>query len=142
MHVTHVKTAPALRLRSWKALFDERRIRVVPRALSDGRPFLEPGIDVLGEAARALFGLLQPILDWFAAREPGATVRSLSFDLDRGRALATLRFDEPGRGHVQALRVDEATSPDLFDLARSAEPAVAAAATVVLARRPVQPTRA
>ncbi len=141
MHVTHVTEAPSLRLRSWKALFDERRIRVVPRAHLDGRPFVDPGIDVLGEEARALSGILAPILEWFAAREPGATVRSLSFELDRGRALATLRFEEPGRGNVHALRVDEATSPDLFDLARSSEKAIAAAATVVLARRPVQPTR-
>jgi hypothetical protein len=130
-----VAPAPSLRLRSWKALFDERRIRVVPRAHSEGEPFSEPGIDVLGEEARALFGLLAPIVAWFALREPGATVRSLSFDFDRGRALSTLRFDEPGRGTVHALRVDEATSPDLFDLARSAERDVAAAAAIVLARR-------
>ena len=136
-----VTNAPVLRLRSWKALFDERRIRVVPRAHLEGSPFVDPGVDVLGDEARALFGLLAPIVEWFAAREPGATVRSLSFDFDRGRALATLRFDEPGRGVVHALRVDEATSPDLFDLARSAEPDVGTAAAVVLARRPVQLTR-
>ena len=130
------------RLRSWKALFDERRIRVVPRALGDGLPFTGPGADVLGEEARALFLHLAPLAAWFSAREPGATVRSLSFDFDRGRALATLRFDEPARGTVHALRVDEATSPELFDLARTAESEVARAAAMVLVRRTMQPTRA
>ena len=130
-----VAPAPSLHLRSWKALFDERRIRVVPRVHADGRPFVQPGIDVLGDEATALFVHLEPIVAWFGAREPGAKVRSLSFDFEVGRALSTLRFDDPGQGSVHALRVDESTSPDLFDLARSVAPAVVASATIVLARR-------
>ena len=136
-------TAPpsSLVLRSWKAHFDERRLRLVPRQGAGGEPFDGPGIDVLGPELEGVLVALDPVRAWIEAREIGAFVRSMSFDFDRGRALATLRFDEPAKRQVHALRVDEAESTALFDLARAASDVLGRAAAVVLARRKVHPTR-
>lgn len=132
-----------LSIRSWKALFVEHRIRIVPRLDAEGRPFSGPGADVLGDEARSLLAALAPVVDWFAARDPGAAVRSVSFDFELGRALCTLRYQASPlevASKPHALRVDESVAPELFDLARAANVNVAAAAEVVLARRTVQPT--
>lgn len=131
----------ALALRSFKLLVDDRRIRLVPTHHPDGRPFDEPGIDVLATEADALFEAARPVLRWLEELEPGAKVRSLSFDFPRGRALVTLRFPSiPGGGagtrtDVHALRIDESSSPELFDRARRLAPTLGSAGAVVLERR-------
>jgi hypothetical protein len=130
-----------LALRSFKLLVDERRIRLVPTHHPDGRPFDEPGIDLLAAEADALFEASRPVLRWLEELEPGAKVRSLSFDFPRGRALVTLRFPSiPGGGagtrtDVHALRIDESSSPELFDRARHLAPTLGSAGVLVLRRR-------
>ncbi len=119
-------------LRSFKLHFTERRIRVLPLHDLVGGPFQQVGVDVLGAEAEPLFASAAALRAWFTAREPEAEVRSLSFDLPRGRALATLHA---AGGAVHALRVDEASGADLFDHARALEPELARAARQVLERR-------
>lgn len=116
-------------------------MRLVPAHRPDGRPFDEPGLDVLDAEADVVFEAARPVLRWLEDLEPGAKVRSLSFDFPRGRALVTLRFPSiPGGGagtrtEVHALRIDESSSPELFDRARSLAPVLGAAGEVVLERR-------
>lgn len=126
-------------LRSWKVRFEEGRARIVPRTFADGAPFEGPGIDVGGDELATVLPALAPVRTWVEGREPGTRVRSLSFDFDRGRALATLRGAD---GRIVALRVDEEDDGALFALARTASAFLAEAATKVLARRVVQSTRA
>ncbi|MBL9107930.1 MAG: hypothetical protein JNM74_01615 [Myxococcales bacterium] len=124
-------------LRSWKALFDERRVRVVPRTVGPGVPFEGPGVDVLGDEAAGLFFHLRPIVEWFEGHEAGQVLRSVSFDLDKRRFLATLRpVDGRAGKSVVPCRIDEGSAPELFDLGHLVGPAIARAASIVLLRRP------
>lgn len=124
-------------LRSWKALFDERRVRVVPRSVGAGVPFEGPGVDVLGDEAAGLFFHLRPIVEWFEGHEAGQVLRSVSFDLDKRRFLATLRPTDGRAGKaVVPCRIDEGTAPELFDLGYLVGPAIVRAASIVLRRRP------
>jgi hypothetical protein len=109
-------TSAPLPLASFKLQFGEERIRIVPLTGLDGCPFSGPGVDLVGAEARPLLALAQPVLDWFSAREPGITVRSLSIDLATGRVLVT--YVQPGtpegaRPHV--VRVDAPASSDVID---------------------------
>jgi len=137
-----VTTLAPLPLRSWKVQRDEQRARLVPREDGAGAPFEGPGIDVVGAELAPVLAAIAPVVALVEAREPGATVRSLSFDLGRGRCLATLRYEEPAQGRVHAIRLDEPECPALFVRAREAEPTLGAIAATVLARRTVQSTRA
>jgi hypothetical protein len=125
-----------IELRSWKALFDERRVRVVPRTVGDGVPFTGPGIDVLGDEASGLFFHLRPVVEWFEGHEAGQVLRSVSFDLEKRRFLATLRPVDGRAGKaVVPCRIDEGSAPELFDLGHLVGPAIGRAAAIVLARR-------
>lgn len=123
-------------LRSWKALFDERRVRVVPRSVGADVPFEGPGVDVLGDEAAGLFFHLRPIVEWFEGHEAGQALRSVSFDLDKRRFLATLRPTDGRAGKaVVPCRIEEGAAPELFDLGYLVGPAIVRAATIVLRRR-------
>jgi len=122
-------------LRSFKLNFAEGRARAVPATDEAGAPFVEVAIDLVGAEGHAALLASEPLRAWFGERAPGAAVRSISFDLPRGRALATVRA--PG-ARVEAVRVDEHACPELFDLARAATPTLRDLALRVLARRPTR----
>jgi hypothetical protein len=122
-------------LRSFKLNFAEGRARAVPATDEAGAPFVEVAIDLVGAEGDAALAASEPLRAWFGDRAAGAAVRSISFDLPRGRALATVRA--PGE-RVEAVRVDEHACPELFDLARAVVPALRGLALRVLARRPTR----
>jgi hypothetical protein len=124
-----------VKLRSFKLNFAERRARAVPATDAAGAPFVEVPIDLVGEEGDAALSASEPLRAWFGERASaaGAAVRSISFDLPRGRALATVRAPDD---RVEAVRVDEHACPELFDLARALTPTLCNLALRVLARRP------
>jgi hypothetical protein len=116
-------------LATLKLQFDERRARVVPRAMPDGAAFAGPGADVTGPDFDELARAAEAALAWFAALEPGVRVRSLLLDFGALRAIATVA-DAPPAGapapRPRVVRVEGAPSADLF--ARAAPLAALAAA--------------
>ncbi len=127
-----------MELRSFKLQFAEGRARAVPSTDEAGAPFVDVAIDLVGAEGEAALAAGEPLRAWFAERAPGAGVRSISFDLPRGRALATVQA--PG-ARVEAVRVDERTCPELFDLARALMPTLRGLALRVFARRPTRACR-
>ena len=89
-------------------------MRVVPARDEQGCPFAGPGVDLLGDEARAVLDTCGPLLAWFTAREPGIAVRALSMDLASGRVLVSLEV--PG-GRPRVLRFDASDGRELVDLA-------------------------
>lgn len=101
---------PSLSLASFKLRFHDVRVRAVPSKDERGCAFAGPGVDLIGDEARAAFALCGPILAWFDAREPGVNVRSLSCDLASGRVLATL---DAAEGRPRVVRVDAPLSDEI-----------------------------
>ena len=99
-----------LPLASFKLRFFDRRVRIVPAEDEHGASFAEPGVDLVDADADAVLGACGVLLDWFHEREPGVVVRALSFDLARGRVLASL--EDGARPRV--LRIEDL---DLLDRA-------------------------
>jgi hypothetical protein len=103
-----------LRLASFKLLVSQERARIVPATNDAGGAFVGPGVDLVGERARAAIALAQPMLEWLDAREPGVRVRSLSADLASGRVLVTV---DDGGERPRVLRIDAPSSAELLDRA-------------------------
>lgn len=87
-----------MRIRSFKLRSTDGKdphVRIVPATDEAGCPFEGPGVDLRGEAAARVFARAEPLFDAIRAFEPGIVIRTLSFDLDRPRLLATLEPTTP-----------------------------------------------
>lgn len=103
----------ALPLRSFKLHFVERRVRIVPARDASGAVFSGPGVDLVGDDARAALVLAAPLVTSVSAFEPGVSVRSISVDLEAPRLLASLEPTAPGADpRPRAVRLAE---PALVD---------------------------
>ncbi len=101
--------AAPLPLRSFKLHFVEGRARVVPARDAAGCAFAGPGVDLVGDDARAALALGAPLVAALVALEPGARVRSLSVDLEAPRLLASLEPSAPEADpRPRAVRLAEA----------------------------------
>lgn len=146
----------ALPLASFKLRFHDEHVRAVPARDADGCPFRGPGVDVRGEAARAVLDAAAPMLAWLDALEPGVSrgIRSLSSsrapDGTPLRIIAT--FDAPYAGAdgtagpvPQRPRVIRIAPPHIFELAalaRDVEAKLSAACAAALSRRAGRATSA
>lgn len=125
-----------MKLRSFKLQLALARIRIVPDVDLDGCAFAGPGVDVIGDAARTLFPLADPLVDWLRAREPGVAVRSMSCDLTTGRVLVTyVPEGAPPDTRPYVLRIQGPGSIELLDLARPLVARLNDAARAGLAKR-------
>jgi hypothetical protein len=93
-------------LRSFKLRFADEHVRVVPKTDAAGCAFSGPGVDLRGADARAALAAAEPLLRVLAEFEPGIKVRSLSIDLERPRALASLEPATTSDGRPRAVRID------------------------------------
>ena len=108
-------------------------MRVLPKELSDGCAFAGPGVDLYASDAERVFTSAKPLLGWLLEREPGASIRSLSFDLIRLRVLVTL--NDPSLPTPRVVRVDPPIAFELFDLAKPTVELLCALAEQALRRR-------
>ena len=124
----------SLALASYKLRFHEGHVRAVPSRDEAGCPFAGPGVDLLGEEARAVLDLAGPFRAWLEAREPGVVLRSLSVDLASGRVLITL---EPAaqEQNPRVVRIDPPHSDELLREAAPLERVLADACVEKLRRR-------
>ena len=113
--MTHLAALP---LASFKLRFEHAHVRAVPAKTEEGCAFAGPGVDLLGDEARAVLAMAAPLLAWFEAREPGVRLRSLSCDLRTGRVLATTAESE---GRPRVVRVDP---PQSDEIVRDAGPLI------------------
>lgn len=116
-------------------------VRAVPLRDEAGCPFSGPGVDLRGEAARAILddaALIRPIRDWLEAREPGVVLRSVSVDLAARRVLVTL---EPmtTEQRPRVVRIDPPNAEELLGAASALESAIAALSALQLRRRHTGP---
>ena len=118
-----------MRLRSWKLRFMDTHVRIVPDTDAKGCAFKGPGVDLRGEVALRVLGEASAIVRWFTSREPGVRLRTFSYELSTGRALATVE-DTP-RPRVLVSHGD----PELRVAAEALGPLLAELASQALARR-------
>lgn len=121
-----------MKLKSYKLHFVNAHVRVVPETDATGSPFLGPGVDLRGDAARAAFARCDGMLAWIEERERGMKVRSMSVDLGAGRVLVT--FDIGGARPV-VVRVDRPASVELIGRGLELERWLQSAAADAIARR-------
>jgi hypothetical protein len=124
----------ALALASYKLRFHDVHVRAVPSVGLDGEPFGGPGVDLLGDDARAAIAAAEPIVGWLRAREPGVLVRSISIRMAGPRVLVSLAV-RPGDARPRALRFDPPYAEELRDAGREAERIIGEACRAALARR-------
>lgn len=93
-----------------------------------------PGVDLVGDDARAVLDAAAPVARWLTEREPGVRVRSISLVAETGRVLATY-VPTTGGDRPFVLRVDRPASDDLFERARAAVDEAAPRVRAALARR-------
>lgn len=91
----------------FKLRFDTPRARVVV-AGAEG-----PGVDLVGDDAARAVALAAPLVAWVRALEPGVVLRSVSFDLEAVKLVATLEASPKPR----VVRADGAVVIDLKDRA-------------------------
>lgn len=122
-------------LRSFKLRFRDQRVRIVPATDASGRPFLGPGVDLLGTPALEAFTRAEPMLAWLRAREPGIELRSLSVDMPRERVLVSFEDAHGVSAKPMVLRVDAPESGELLLAAAPLTHYLELQAQGVLARR-------
>ncbi len=127
-----------LQIRSFKLRLADRHVRVVPATDEQGCPFAGPGVDLRGERAEQAIAEASPLLSALVDFEPGVVIRSLSFDLERGRLLATLEPTTPEADpRPRVVRFDGGPALNrLLPLAAALATSLAALALPVLAARP------
>ncbi|MRG91251.1 hypothetical protein [Polyangium spumosum] len=127
-----------MQIRSFKLRARDHHVRVVPATDHEGCPFSGPGVDLRGERAEQALEAAGPLFAALAAFEPGVVIRSLSFDLERGRLLATLEPTTPERdARPRVVRIDGGPAlQTLLPLIASLATSLSAIATPVLAARP------
>ena len=108
-------------------------MRVLPKELGNGCAFAGPGVDLYTSDAERVFACAKPLLGWLLEREPGASIRSLSFDLIRLRVLVTL--NDPSLATPRVVRVDPPLASELFDLAKPTVELLCTLAEEALRRR-------
>lgn len=123
----------SLALASYKLRFHDEHVRAVPARDAAGCVFAGPGVDLRGDAARAVLTLAAPFLAWLEAHEPGAVVRALSVDLAKRRVLMTLEGGPAVRPRV--IRIDPPHSDALLREVAPLEAALSAACAEILSRR-------
>ncbi|MBL8606199.1 MAG: hypothetical protein JNL38_02720 [Myxococcales bacterium] len=102
-------------------------VRVVPEG------HLGPGVDLLGDDARAVLAAAAPVASWLTEREPGVRARSVSLVAATGRVLAT--YVPEGGDRPFVIRVDRPASDELFARAEAAIAEAAPRVRAALARR-------
>lgn len=127
-----------MQIRSFKLRARDHHVRVVPATDHEGCPFSGPGVDLRGERAGQALEAARPLFAALAAFEPGVVIRSLSFDLERGRLLATLEPTTPeSDARPRVVRIDGGPAlQTLLPLAASLATSLSDIATPVLAARP------
>lgn len=118
-----------MRLSSFKLRFSDVHVRIVPLTDAAGCPFEGPGVDLRGEDAAQVLAAAGDVAKWFGEREPGVRLRSFSFDLETGRALATI--DDTPRPRV----IDSRGDTELRRAAETLLPLLCEHAARALARR-------
>jgi hypothetical protein len=121
-----------LALASYKLRFHDEHVRAVPERGLDGGPFAGPGVDLRGDAARAILAAAAPIRAWLEAREPGVALRSLSIDRGKQRVLVTIEQDGD---RPRVLRFDPPHAPEIIEAARELERLLGAACEAALRAR-------
>lgn len=128
-----------LALASYKLRFFDEHVRAVPARDADGCPFAGPGVDVRGEAARAILVAAAPVTAWLEAREPGVVLRTMS--ISRGkrgdeapRVLVTLESTAQGE-RPRVLRFEAPHAEEITEAAKASEALVEEACVAALARR-------
>ena len=114
-----------MRLRSFKLRFFDTHVRIVPATDVRGCAFAGPFVDLRGDDAMQVLSAASRIVGWFTAREPGARLRTVSIDLDTGRALATIESTVrprviESRGDAELRAAADALCPLLCALAAAA----------------------
>jgi hypothetical protein len=127
----------SLVLASYKLRFHDVHVRAMPARDEAGCPFAGPGVDLRGDAARAILDdatLASPLRAWLEAREPGVVLRTLSVDLATRRVLVTL---EPMTAdqRPRVVRIDPPHSEELLQAMTPLETALAEACVAQLRRR-------
>jgi len=129
----------ALPLASFKLRFHDVHVRAVPRLDAEGCPFRGPGVDLRGEAARAVLEAAAPMLAWLDAREPGVSrsIRSVSSsrapDGTPLKVIVTLEAEDGERPRV--VRIDPPHVAELAAAAREVEELIGSACVDALRRR-------
>ncbi|MDI1451080.1 hypothetical protein [Polyangium sp. 6x1] len=125
-----------MQIRSFKLRVADRHVRVVPKTDAEGCPFSGPGVDLRGERAAEALAAAAPLFEALASFEPGVVIRSLSFDFERERLLATLDPTTPGADpRPRVVRIDGPPLRSLLPLAVALAGSLADLAKPVLAAR-------
>ncbi|MDI1476077.1 hypothetical protein [Polyangium sp. y55x31] len=126
-----------MQIRSFKLRVADRHVRVVPKTDAEGCPFSGPGVDLRGERAAQALTAAGPLFEALASFEPGVVIRSLSFDFERERLLATLEPTTPDADpRPRVVRIDGGPAlRALLPLATTLATSLSALAAPVLAER-------
>ena len=127
-----------MQIRSFKLRVADGHVRVVPKTDEAGCPFAGPGVDLRGPRAEEAFEAARPFFEALAAFEPGVVIRSLSFDFDKQRLLATFDPTTPEADpRPRVVRIDGGPAlRTLLPHALALATCLAALARPVLAERP------
>lgn len=126
-----------MQIRSFKLRVADRHVRVVPKTDAEACPFSGPGVDLRGERASQALAAAGPLFEALASFEPGVVIRSLSFDFERERLLATLEPTTPDADpRPRVVRIDGGPAlRALLPQATTLAAALSALAAPVLAAR-------
>ncbi|MDI3285770.1 hypothetical protein [Polyangium sp. 15x6] len=130
-----------MQIRSFKLRVADRHVRVVPKTDAEGCPFSGPGVDLRGERAAQALAAAGPLFEALASFEPGVVIRSLSFDFERERLLATLEPTTPDADpRPRVVRIDGGPAlRSLLPCATALATSLSELAKPVLAERPKDP---